>query len=148
MKKYFLITAIIIPLFAACSSLTLKPVNFGWPLENVLKSDASGIVEEQRHSLIFNVTPLFKTEFGDSADADSKEIRLIRNNEGYYFITAMGFKNVYMFSAENSSLNLEKSFFVINEGMQNPVLNQRNTYIELIEGESIYEITSKGIVKR
>lgn len=148
MKKSILILFFVVPLLAACSSLIIKPVNFGWPIENVLTSDSNGMVEEQRHSISFNITPLLQAEFGDSTKAGSQEIRLIRNNEGYYFITAQGFKNVYVFSPGGSSLNLENKFLVTEEGLQNPVFNQRNTYIELINGESIYELTGKGIMKR
>ena len=148
MKKSILIMFFVIPLLAACSAVVLKPVNFAWPVENVLKSDSNGLVEEQRHSLSFNVTPIFQAEFGDSTNADSKEIRLIRNNDGYYVVTSKGFKNVYLLSAGEGSLKLEDKFLVNPEGLQNPLLNQRNTYIELIDGESIYELTSKGITKR
>lgn len=147
MKKIFIALAVI-PLLAACSSIILKPVNFGWPIEDVLKSDNNGTVMEKRHSLSFNITPLYQAEFGDSTTADSKEIRIIRNTEGFYFITAKDFKSVYMFSAGSGTLNLENKFVVSGEGLNDPVFNQRNTYIELIDSKNIYEITAKGITKR
>ena len=148
MKKSVIAILLTIPLLAACSSLTLKPVSFGWSVENVLKADSQGNVEEQRHSISFNVTPVFKAEFGDSTNADSKEVRVIRNNEGYYFIAAKEFKNIYVFGSGNGSMVLENKILVTEEGLQNPVFNQRNTYVELIDGNSIYELTSKGIIKR
>ena len=91
---------------------------------------------------------MFKAEFGDSTNADSKEVRVIRNNEGYYFIAAKEFKNIYVFGSGNGSMVLENKILVTEEGLQNPVFNQRNTYVELIDGNSIYELTSKGIIKR
>ena len=147
MKKFILILAVI-PLIAACSAIILKPVNFGWPIEDVLTPDDKGMVEEKRHSISFDVTPLYQAEFGDSAKADSKEMRIIRNNEGYYFITAQGFKYVYVFNSGEGTFELENKFLASLEGLQNPVLNQRNTYIELIDGNNIYELTAKGITKR
>ena len=147
MKKFILVLTVM-PLIAACSSIILKPVNFGWPIEDVLTSDDKGIVEEKRHSIIFNATPLYQAEFGDSTKADSKEIRIIRNSEGYYFITAQGFKYVYVFDSGESMLELENKFLTSLEGLQNPVFNQRNAYIELIDGNNIYELTAKGITKR
>ena len=149
MKNKFLIIALfVIPLFAACSSLVVKPVNYGWPIENVLTTDGNGMVEEKRHSISFNAAAILKHEFGDSTNVDSKEIRIIRNNEGYYIITAQGFNNVYLFAQGAGLLNLEKKYLLSEVGLKSPIMNQRNTYIELIDGESIYEITSKGFTKR
>jgi len=145
MKKSFLIILLIIPLFAACSAVVLQPVNFAWPIENVLTSDVNGFVEEQRHSISFNVTPLFQAEFGDSVKADSKEIRIICSADGFYFVTSKTFKNVYVLTPAEKSLKLENKILINEQGLQSPVFNQRNTHIELIDGAKTYELTSKGI---
>lgn len=145
MKKAYLIILLIIPLLAACSTIVLQPVNFAWPIENVLTSNADGLIEEQRHSLSFNVTPLFQAEFGDSVKADSKEIRIICSSDGFYFVTSKTFKNVYVLAPAENSLKLENKILINEQGLESPVFNQRNTHIELIDGAKTYVLTSKGI---
>ncbi|OGU35438.1 MAG: hypothetical protein A2068_07915 [Ignavibacteria bacterium GWB2_35_6b] len=145
MKKSFLIVLLIIPLIAACSTIVLQPVNFGWAIENVLTSDANGMVEEQRHAISFNITPLFQAEFGDSVKADSKEIRIICSTDGFYFVTSKTFKNVYVLAPAENSLKVDNKILINEQGLLSPVFNQRDTHIELIDGANIYKLTSKGI---
>lgn len=145
MKKFIFIAALIIPMLAACSVVVLQPVNFAWPIENVLTSNADGLVEEQRHSLSFNVAPLFQAEFGDSVKVDSKEIRIICSADGFYFVTSKTFKNVYVLAPAENSLKVENKILINEQGLQSPVFNQRDTHIELIDGGNKYVLTSKGI---
>lgn len=131
--------------FYNCSSLTLKPAEFGWPIEAVLKIDNQGFVKEERHSVYFNTKELFLEEMQDSLGYAGKTLRLIRNNEGYYFMTAVDFKNVYVFSADKNSFALEKKIEIDETGMPNPVFNQRSLFIELITNGKSYRLTSDGI---
>ncbi|MCZ7609722.1 MAG: hypothetical protein M5U17_06105 [Ignavibacterium sp.] len=131
--------------FYNCSSLTLTPAEFGWPLEAVLKIDNQGFVKEERHSIYFNTKELFLEEMQDSLGYAGKTLRLIRNNEGYYFMTAADFKNVYVFGADKNSFVLENKIQINEIGMPDPVFNQRSLFIELITNGKSYRLTSSGI---
>jgi hypothetical protein len=141
---------IIVPLFllstfAACSMLTLHPANFAWPIESVLSVNDEGIVMEDRYSIEFNTAGLFFEEFQDSLAYNGNSIRIIRDNGGYYYITASKFKNVYVFRAEDSALVLHNKIFISEFGVEDPAFNQRTPYIELINGGKKISLTNMGI---
>lgn len=131
-------------LFSACSTLKLSPAEFNWPIESVLKVDDNGFVKDDRYSLSFNTKQLFFEETQDSMSFTGKSIRLIRNVEGYYFMTSTNFKNVYVFSVDKSTLSLENKLLVNETGFKNPVFNQRPPFIELIDDGITYKLTSEG----
>jgi hypothetical protein len=135
----FLITA------AACSVLTLQPANFGWPIESVLPVDENGKVVEDRYSIEVNTVGLFFEEFQDSLSYKGKEINLIRDTQGFYFLTSNSFKNVYVFKAEEGKMILENKIFISEFGLQTPAFNQRNPYIELVDGSNKMNLTHKGV---
>ncbi len=148
MKSRLLILHLLFPiLFYACSSLKLQPANFGWPVESVLMVDRNGNVTDDRYSISFNTINVFLEEFGDSTDYINSEIRLLRNNNGFYFLTGEEFKNVYVFIIDDDALVLVNKIFVSESGLINPALNQRPPYIELINGEDIIYLTNKGIYR-
>lgn len=130
---------------ASCSTLMLSPAEFGWPIESVLKVDDNGIVKEDRYSLSFNTKPLFFEETQDSMSFAGKSIHLIRNVEGYYFMTSANFKNIYVFTVEKNAFALKDKFLIIEAGLKNPALNQRPPFIELIDDGNTYKLTSEGI---
>jgi hypothetical protein len=135
-----------ITLVAACSTLMLQPANFAWPLETVLKIDDEGNVKEDRYALNFNTKTLFFEETQDSLAYLDKTIRLIRNNEGYYFMTAVDFKNVYVFSVDKNAFALKTKILISEtKGLSNPAFNQRSPYIELLDDGRFYKLTSEGI---
>lgn len=143
-KKIFLI---IIGAFvlASCSTLTLTPAEFGWPIEGVLKVDKNGFVKEDRSAIYFDTKALFLEETQDSLGYAGKTLRVIRNHEGYYFMTAIDFKNVYVFGVEKNSFTLENKIQLGEVGLKNPAFNQRKPYIELIDDGKTYKLTSEGI---
>ncbi len=142
---------LIIPLFllslitAACSVLTLQPANFSWPLESILPVDDNGKISEDRYSLEVNTVGMFFEEFQDSLSYKSKEVRMIRDNQGFYFMTASNFKNVYVFKADEGKLVQENKIFISEFGLQTPAFNQRDPYIELVDGTNKMNLTHKGI---
>lgn len=136
---------ILIFLFAACSSLVLKPADFAWPLESVLNVDNEGFVQEERYSLSFNVKGLFFEESGDSTAFLDRNIRIIRNTEGYYFVTSQNFKCVYVFKGINGEMNLSNKIEINEKGMNNPVLNQRPPFVELIDNGVKVLLSNRGI---
>lgn len=133
---------------SACSSLTLKPADFAWPIENALKVDAKGTITEQRFSFSINVKPIFFEEFKDSTNFIGKELRIIRDKAGYYFITGKDFKNVYVFKTIESGMELQNKIVISEQrGLTNPAFNQRMQFIELIDTPNKYQLNNKGIVR-
>jgi len=143
-KKIFLIIISAV-IFSSCSTLTLTPAEFGWPIEGVLKVDNSGFVKEDRSAIWFDTKALFLEETQDSLGYAGKSLRIIRNHEGYYFMTSVDFKNVYVFGVSKSSFTLENKIQIGEVGLKNPVFNQRKPYIELIDDGKTYKLTSEGI---
>jgi hypothetical protein len=138
---------IIVSLFiGACSStLVLEPADFSWPLESVIKVNDDGVLIEKRYSFSFDTKGLFYKEAGDSLAYLDRELRIIRDVTGYYFMTAQSFKNVYIFSDEEKKMTLHKEILIDENGIKNPAFNQRKPYIEFIDGEKIIRLTNEGI---
>ncbi len=133
-------------LVAGCSPLMLKPADFSWPIEDEIKSDSHGMVNEDRYSLSFSIKPLMYAELKDSVHVSNRSIRLIRDIRGYYYITAPKFKNVYVFAQGDGGLVLEKAIPVSKDGLTAPAFNQRVPYIELINGnDKPIMLTKDGI---
>jgi hypothetical protein len=134
--------AIIIPILCSffflggCTSLTLKPGDFAWPVESVSKVDEKGMIEDKQYNISINVKELMYVETQDSVNFSNVTLRIIRDEKGYYFITASKFKNVYVFEQIESGLKLTNRIFVAQNGLENPAFNQRPPYIQLLNGES------------
>ena len=132
----------------ACSSLTLEHVNYGWPVESPLTVSAANTVEDVRYALMFPVGGLAMAEFADSTALRGMTLRVIRNHEGFYFITGPGFKHVYVFTAGTGTLVQSSAIDVSETGLVSPALNLRPPYIELIDGGSNSRmLTSSDIVE-
>jgi hypothetical protein len=124
-------------LLPACASLTLEQVDYAWPVESVLTVQENNTVSEGRHALTFNVAPLAQKEFQDPNALKGKQIRILRNTEGYYFITAPEFKHVYVMAPHAGELTLHSRLEVSQQGLRKPALNQRMPYVELLDGTSV-----------
>lgn len=115
---------------AACgSSFVIHDVDYSQPVESVLTPDSDNIVHDQRYAVKFSISGLLTEEGLTSLD----EIRMIRNHAGYYYLTASGFQNVYVFHPGESMLELERKVTVSESGLGQPAFNQRGTNIELID---------------
>ena len=145
MKQTKILSFLLLGLFAACSALTLQPANFAWPIESVLLVDESGMVSDERYSLSFDTKGLFFEEFEDSSEYNEKEIRILRDVNGFYFVTANKFKNVYVFKMNYGAMVLDTKIFISEFGVENPALNQRVPYVELIYGDKSIYLTNTGI---
>ncbi len=144
--KYFFVPFLVL-IIAACSSLTLKPADFSWPIENALKVDSKGFIEEQRYAFTLKVKPLFFEEFADSNNFAGKEIRIIRDKLGYVYLTAKKFKNVYVLMTVEGGMKLENKILVSETGLVSPVFNQKSPNIELLDAPNKYLLNNKGIVR-
>ncbi|RLC50107.1 MAG: hypothetical protein DRI23_07760 [Candidatus Cloacimonadota bacterium] len=145
MKSVIILVLFLTGTFTACSVLTLAPANFAWPIESVLKVNDEGEVNEERYSFSFDAKGLYYEEFEDSLAYLDRELRIIRDVQGYYFITGAMFKNVYVFRAYEGAMVLNNKILGSESGFQNPVFNQRTPHIELIDGEKILKLTHQGI---
>ena len=127
-----------------CSSLKLAPANFAWSIETVLPVDQQGVVTEKRYSFSFNAKPLFFAEKGDSALYYDEELHIIKNEKGFYFITAKSFSGVYVFQESDGALSLTNKI-AFEQKLSNPAFNSRFPWIELVDGESKYLLDNKGL---
>jgi hypothetical protein len=139
---------------SSCASLRLEPTDFGWPVEGVLTVSASNTVEEPRQSVTFSVAALAAEEFQDSSALKGSTLRLLRNPEGYFFITGPRFEHVYVFAPSGGALCLEEKIRVTPEqengrqGLRNPALNQRPPYVELLDEPGVrLLLTRDGIAE-
>jgi hypothetical protein len=151
MKTIVYLSSLLLIFLTACSSLVLKPADFAWPVESVLNIDNDGNVAINRYSESFNAKPLFYKETGDSLAYQNQQLRVIRNKDGYYFMVANNFKNVYVFNEKDGAFHLEKKILISKkEGVQNPAFNQRSPFIELVYGENSankINLTENGMKK-
>ncbi|MGE5316251.1 MAG: hypothetical protein ACM3Q4_16270 [Acidobacteriota bacterium] len=152
MKQLLIFTAAV-SLLAGCSSLRLEPADFSWPVESVLKADANGMVAENRYGTSFSINELMKKEFdlkddesATAAGAD-KTVRVIRDKEGYYYITAPKFKNVYVFRSGEGEMKLCRKIEIGETPMNDPKFNQRDSYIELLNDSTTLRLDKDGIME-
>ena len=135
-------------LIGGCASLQLQPVDFSWAAEEILDVQSNGTVSAKRYSSEFNVKALIQKEFeADSMSAKAANmVRVIRDKAGYYFITGPNFKNVYVFINGDASLSLSNTIAISPEKkMEDPKFNQRDSYIELLNGSSTVKLSKGGI---
>ncbi|MBL1214742.1 MAG: hypothetical protein HND52_15395 [Ignavibacteriae bacterium] len=144
--KYFPILLVLI-IAANCTVFNVTPVNFAWPIESVYEVDSTGIIQEPRYAFEFNALPLFIEEDSLSM-TESRNLRIIRDEKGYYFITAERFNHVFVFSSGESSFILENKILIDENGINSPAFNQRAPLIELIynENQSLF-LSNNGIVE-
>lgn len=120
----------------SCGSLTMQWVDYSWPVESVLKVNQKNTVEEGRYAISMRMTSLAIEEFQDSTALIGTSVRLMRSEEGYYFITGPKFKNVYVFTPGASELNLKSKIQVSETGLKSPAMNQRTPYVEVVDGKN------------
>ncbi|MTI86691.1 MAG: hypothetical protein FH748_01845 [Balneolaceae bacterium] len=145
-KTLFIICTVL--LFTACkSSFEVSNVDYAHRIESVLIPEKDGQVYDQRHGLHFNILPIQQQEFNDIDELKVDEVRLIRNSEGYYFITANGFNHVYVMEQGEGKLILKEKIKVAENGLIDPAFNLRSPYVHLLDQKSstIVSLTSSGI---
>ncbi len=127
------------------SSLVIENVDYSQPLESVLTPNSDNVVHDQRYAIKFSVSPILEVEGVESVN----EIRLIRNAAGFYFVTANGFENVYVFAPGQGELELEHTIEFLEDNLREPAFNQRKNYIELVDlsdGQT-YRLDQEGILE-
>lgn len=130
-------------------SMVISQVDYSQSIESVLTPNEDGMVEDIQHGIRFNVMPLQFEETGDTSSVTTEEVRLIRGQEGYYYITAPNYEHIYVMEPEEGVLSLKSKLAVTENGLAEPALNQRASYIQLINrdtGES-WEVRPEDIQK-
>ncbi|MCX7984143.1 MAG: hypothetical protein N3A63_04500 [Bacteroidetes bacterium] len=146
-KAFIVGIVICVSILAGCSSVVLKPADFSWPIESVLKVNEKGLIQDQRHCFTLNVRALFYLETNDSVNI-TVPVRVIRDREGYYYMTAQKFKNVYVFEHVEGGLKLVNTILITTRGLGAPAFNQRAPYIQLVnEKDPPRMLTKDGIVE-
>lgn len=132
---------------SACKTFEVKNVNYAQQVESVLIPTQEGIVSDSRYGISFNILPFQYHEINDSSSVVVDEVRLIRNSNGFYFITANGFQNVYVMEPIKSGLRLKEKINVSEKGLESPAFNLRSPFVELIDTKTseIYTLNEKGI---
>lgn len=149
LRKSTLAFALLTILFlqACTKSLVVKNVNYAQQIESVLIPDANGNVTDIRHGLSYSILPFQYEEFNDTTSVLISEVRMIRNHQGYYFITADKFKHVYVMAPKRGEMKLEKKILVDEEGLLSPVFNWREPVVQLIDDTNnvVILLNEKGI---
>jgi hypothetical protein len=117
-------------------SMVISKVDYSQSIESVLTPNDEGVVEDVQHGLKFNIKPLQYAETQDTSSITTNEVRYIRGQEGYYYITAPNYKNVYVMTPEEGELKLKNKLTISESGLEEPAFNQRTSYIQLLNQKS------------
>ena len=147
--KNILILISVVASFAivGCSSLQLQPADFSWAAEEIVDVGTKGMVDAKRYSIAFNVSELLKKEFATDSMAakETKEVRLIRDKAGFYYLTGKKFKNVYVLAQSDGALAVSNTLTISAEKMmEDPKFDQKDSFIELWNGKDKYQLTKGG----
>ena len=146
-KRKFILIAVSALILGACSSLKLLQVDFSWPIESVVKVDANGFAADSKFSYSVNVKPLFFEETKDSLNCMNKEVRMIRDVKGYYYVLSPKFKNIYVFESKGGVFQMYDKFLLNKDGLNAPFMNQRAPYIEVVDGNNKFLLNNEGLKK-
>ena len=135
-------------LLSGCSTVSLKPGDFSWPVESVLKVDGKGTVEDARYSFSANVKELLFAETGDSVNVRGVTLRMIRDPRGFFYVTAPKFHAVYIFVQADGALTMSRKVAVSEKGLAEPAFNLRSPNIQLLrDKEPALLLNPDGIVE-
>ncbi len=136
--------------FTGCKqSMVISEVDYSQSIESVLEPDEDGVVNDKKHGLKFNIKPIQFAETQDTSSVTTKQLRYIRGQEGYYYVTAPDYKHVYVMAQEKGTLKLTEKMKVSDGGIEKPAFNQRMSYIQLINqaSDEVWKIDAEGIEK-
>lgn len=130
-------------------SMIISNVDYSQSIESVLTPNDEGMVADVQNGLKFNIKPLQYAETQDTSSITTSEVRYIRGQEGYYYITAPNYEHVYVMLPEKNKLKLKNKLTVLEGGLDQPAFNQRVSHIQLLNqksGES-WKIKPDGVQK-
>lgn len=141
LKTSFLLFALIL---SSCSKVYITPVNYAWASESELPVSQERVIDK-KNGLSFDLDQILK----DEKIGTVSKVNLIRDRFGYYYLTAEGFKNVYILVSGANSFSLKNVIRISEESLVKPAFNQRNKYIQFVYGtdDKILNLNADGIVK-
>lgn len=145
-----MISVIAAVLLAGCKqSMVISKVDYSQSIESVLQPDEDGIITDVKHGLTFNIKPIQYAETQDTSSVTTKQVRYIRGQEGYYYITAPNYKNVYVMAPEKGKLVLKETLKATDKGIAKPAFNQRMTHIQLLNRSTgeVWKVNAESIEK-
>lgn len=138
--------AVLLMSLSACGSkMVIQNVDFAQPLEIVMEADAQANVSDVRSGLAFNLSAVLEKENITPSDFAGTAVRMIRNRDGFYFLTAPGFRHVFILESGERELREAELVRIPGERLQNPVFNQRSPLIQLVDGERTFSLNSSGL---
>lgn len=149
-QTVMLITVIAMALLTGCKqSMVISKVDYSQSIESVLEPDEDGTVQDIKHGLTFNIKPIQYAETQDTSSISTKQVRYIRGQEGYYYITAPNYSNVYVMAPEKGKLVLKETLKTTEEGISKPAFNQRMTHIQLLNRSTgeVWKVYAESIEK-
>lgn len=131
----------------ACKTFVVEDVNYAQRIESVLHPDDEGMVYDIRHGINFSILPFKQQEFEESDSTAVEEVHLIRNNKGFYFITASHFKHVYVMKPGKSSLKQINKIRVSEQGLTSAAFNLRSPFVQLVDmkQKEVLSLNEEGI---
>lgn len=146
--KLIILSLLSMLVIQACNkAMVVKNVDYSQQIETVLVPNDNGIVTDIRHGLSYSILPFQYQEFKDTTSLTISEVRMIRDKNGYYFITADQFKHVYIMEPKRGELVLKKKVLVDEKGLLSPAFNWREPVVQLIDRDTniILLLNEKGI---
>ena len=147
--KWTLFLSIGLIFFTGCNkALVIENVNYTQYVESVLIPDDQHVVTDVRNNISFSIQSLIELEGSKDVVPKVTKVRLIRNADGFYFLTADQFKKVYVLEPKKGELKLVQKIPVSEIGIHSPVFNWRAPYVELLSSneKEQFLLTEKGIV--
>jgi hypothetical protein len=131
-------------------SMVISKVDYSQSIESVLQPDDDGTVTDPQHGITFNIKPIQYAETQDTSSVTTNQVRYIRGQEGYYYITAPDYKNIYVMAPDKGKLVLKETLKVTDEGIAKPAFNQRMTHIQLLNRSTgeVWKVTAEDIKKK
>ncbi len=150
MKKVLVsIGFVISTMLIGCSSLQLQPADFSWPADEIAEIGPKGMTTVKDYSnFVFNIAPLLAKEFAaDSMLAKSvKEVHIICDKAGYYYVTGKKFKNVYVLEQSEGALSLKNTLIIsADKSLEEPVFDQNESFILLHNKNEKFQLTKGGV---
>ena len=148
-KKIFLLITFLGLTFYSCSSLKIENVKYGWGGEYFTNPDENGSINIPKSSMQFNILSILKEEKLTDKAKDFK-FRIIRDDEGYFYITANNFKFVWVFATDEASLVLEKKIDILDgKPLEDPKFNEQKPNIKLfIKDGREFLLNKDGKIKK
>ncbi|PID28313.1 MAG: hypothetical protein CR982_04500 [Candidatus Cloacimonadota bacterium] len=141
--KLFIFSFLIMTI--SCSkNIVVKDVDYGWALEKVIK--VSKDTKKVKRPDLFKFDPIYFFQAEDVLLGSNNSLRIIRDREGFYFVTSNMFKNVYVLAWAEGGLELINKIDLGVENLEKPFFNQKGDYIILVNKNREFKLNRLGVL--